>query len=780
MSLWENQPRPSGIYFAGLWLLLLSSIGMAETNDPNRLKPYQAISPGPAPKPPTTFNPDPNPLILPTNLPPATNWSRRVSISTNTPPAAPPAFNPDPGAGLSPSMSPSVPLFRTDPLPWPTFTPPTVPSDLALPRSDLRQGEILSPQSTAPGSFGLEPLPPDQALPREDIRGNLKIQPNFQLPEYTSLPWPEDYPTNTQPRPDRWRIGFVPWKRYTSGVIEQPYETPEPMLWRPYRQSVLKGDVPLIGQDIFLNLTASTETVVEFRRVPTASGVSTAVPGEYQFYGESEQIGIQNYLAFSAELFEGETAFKPVGWAIKLQPVFNVNYLNSKETGVVSPDPRGPLGGNNNTPPPGNGYVLNPGDIDTLLNGQVGTAGSFRGQKNTVRTDTFFALQQAFGEIHLSDLSDNYDFLAARVGLQPFNSDFRGFIFNDINLGARLFGNWDNNRFQYNVAGFDMREKDTNSELNTFDARDQEVVIANFYWQDFLWEGYTAEWSFQASLDHGGVHYDENGNLVRPEPIGTVRPHDVNAYYLGWAGDGHIGRVNVSHAFYEVFGHDDFNGLAGQPVDINAQMAALEVSYDRDWIRYKTSFFYASGDHNSEDSRGTGFDTILDNPNFTGGPFSYWARQGFNLGGTSVNLKQRNSLVPNLRSSKTEGQSNFVNPGVYILGLGAEVELTPRLRSFVNANYISLADTATIKTALMTDTAANQIGWDLSIGFQYRPLLTDNIIISTGFGVLLPSRGFKDIYQSNTDLVAGFDRTDQRGQVDDFLYSGLIAITLTY
>ena len=29
----------------------------------------------------------------------------------------------------------------------------------------------------------------------------------------------------------------------------------------------------------------------------------------------------------------------------------------------------------------------------------------------------------------------------------------------------------------------------------------------------------------------------------------------------------------------------------------------------------------------------TGFDTILDNPNFTGGPFSYWTRQGFNLGG---------------------------------------------------------------------------------------------------------------------------------------------------
>ena len=58
-----------------------------------------------------------------------------------------------------------------------------------------------------------------------------------------------------------------------------------------------------------------------------------------------------------------------------------------------------------------------------------------------------------------------------------------------------------------------------------------------------------------------------------------------------------------------------------------------------------------------------GFDSILDNPFFIGGPFSWYVHQGFNLAGTAVNLKQRDSLIPNLRTSKTEGQSNFVNPG---------------------------------------------------------------------------------------------------------------------
>jgi hypothetical protein len=350
------------------------------------------------------------------------------------------------------------------------------------------------------------------------------------------------------PVPDRWRIGFVPWKRYTSGVTEQPYETPEPRLWHPYQQSLLKGDVPIIGQDIFLNLTASAETVTEFKRVPTASGVSAAVPGEYEFYGQGDAISIQNNLAFTINLFQGETVFRPVDWAIKIEPVFNVNYLKVQEAGIVSPDPRGSLGGNN-SPPPFNGGVQNPDDIGGLLNGQVGPADSFRAMKHTERTKTFFALQQAFVEIHLADLTDNFDFVSLRAGNQPFNADFRGFLFNDVNLGARLFGNYANNLYQYNLAVFDMREKDTDSELNTFNNRDQEVVIANLYRQDFIWPGYTAELSFLANFDHGGTHYDDNGNLVRPEPLGTVRPHDVKAYYLGWGGDGHIGPLNISHQF---------------------------------------------------------------------------------------------------------------------------------------------------------------------------------------------------------------------------------------
>ncbi|MEO5802119.1 MAG: hypothetical protein ABIR24_01210 [Verrucomicrobiota bacterium] len=704
-----------------------------EQPNPDRIKPHQKVFKGEPPSEPDIFNPDAG-VALPSPVE-ATNeiiYQSRQTNSVNT--ATNYLFNPDPGATLKSLPPQTKSFFQTN-----YGIVPKKAGEKISPPKTLERREIVPVENTLTNTYQLEPLPENLKLPREETRANQKPEHKFHNPDYP-IGHREKYPTTAEPVTNRWRIGFTPWRRYTSGnTTESPYGTP-PALWHPYRQSMLKGDLPIIGQDIFLNLTAESETVFEARRLPTPSGVSSSRPNSAEFFGQSESLLVVNNFSLGIDLFEGETVFQPVHWAVRLRPVFNVNYVDTQETGVISPDP----------------------------------------SSGETRQRSWWALQEGFAELHLGDLSDNYDFFAARVGNQVFNSDFRGFIFNDINFGGRLFGNIDNNRYQYNLMALDMREKESNSELNLFDQRDQRVLIANIYRQDFLTKGYTAQLSFHANFDEGRTHYDRNGNLVRPAPFGTVVPHDVNAYYLGWAGDGHIGRLNVNHAFYQVFGHDDFNGLAGRPVDINAQMAAVEFSYDRDWIRYKASFFYASGDGDAEDGQANGFDTILDNPNFTGGPFSYYVRQGFNLAGTSVGFKTRSSLVPNLRTSKTEGQANFVNPGVFLYGLGAEIEVTPKLRSFINANYIRLAETSPIKTALLTEKIDPEIGFDLSIGFQYRPLLTDNVIISAGFGTLIPGRGFRDIYRRNTDPVPGYNSSSRCGQTDDFLYSGLIAVTLTY
>jgi hypothetical protein len=531
------------------------------------------------------------------------------------------------------------------------------------------------------------------------------------------------------PMPDRWRSGFPFWNRYgpDHSVFEprDPFEEDAPYVrgwWlNPYRQNVLKGDYPIVGQHTFLNVTVASVSDVEFRQVPTPTTPfeSTEDPFSEEFFGNPDQFFFRHDLRLSLDLFHGDAGFKPFDWRLKVTPIFNINYLDVEELGVVSPDV----------------------------------------QAGTTRYRTFTTLEEWFIEKKLVDTSPYYDFASLRVGSQPFVSDFRGFIFADVNRAVRVFGTRNANRDQFNVILLDQREKDTNSELNAFRNRTQNVAIANYYRQDFIWPGYTTQLSAHYNQDRGhGLVFDRNGFLARPDPVGVFTPHSIDAVYLGWAGDGHINRYNISHAFYWAVGRDDLNPLAGQAVTINAQMAAAEISYDRDWMRFRTSFFWASGDDDISDDRGRGFDAIFDNPNFAGGEFSYWQRQAIRLLG--VNLVDRFSLVPHLRSSKIQGQTNFVNPGLLLINVGTDVEVTPRARLIGNANLIWFDDTSVIEQFVFQSGIDQHVGTDLSLGFEYRPLLNDNLILVGGVSTLLPGAGFRDIYNplvgETNELFASF------------------------
>jgi hypothetical protein len=649
------------------------------------------------------FDPVPRVLTLKDNL----SFANTTLLAQNEePPLSPEQFNPDPGA--SQPVEPEAP---------PELFPPVLPQ---LPE------------------YGEEPLPRSLELPRKGVREVVPLRKKLGYETYPLSEQGEGLLPASQPEPNRWFIGFGRWKRYADPSTETTYQS-ELRLWHPYVQSIFKGDAPILGQDIFLNITAEDFFQFEARKLPTPSGVSAERPNSSEFFGRGDQLFYANDFSIGLDLFKGETAFKPIEWALRVLGVYNHNFLDVEERNVVNPNP----------------------------------------QQGTTREKEFFSLQEAFGEIHLRDLSSNYDFISLRAGIQPFVSDFRGFIFNDTNLGVRIFGNYDNNRWQYNVAAFDMLEKDTYSDLNEFSRRQQQIYLANVFRQDLIWKGYTGELSFLANFDNSSRHYDKNGFITRPAPIGTVADHYVQAYYLGWTGDGHIGWLNIDHAFYQVFGEEGLNGIAGKRVEISAQMAALELSIDKDWLRHKFSIFYGSGDHNPTNSHATGFDTVFDRPFFIGGPFSFFSHQGFNLGGTAVNFKQRDSLVVDFRTSKSEGQSNFVNPGVFIVGYGLDADITPKLRGFMNVNYIRTVDTATTELVLFTNRASNDFGLDCSAGFQWRPLLTENIIVTAGAGFLIPRWGYKDIYQANTKPVFGFPGPPA-GHVDDFLYSAIATVTLTY
>lgn len=510
------------------------------------------------------------------------------------------------------------------------------------------------------------------------------------------------------PIEDRWRIGSPRWDRYGKGhPVGSDYPFVEGAWYDPYNQNVLKGDYPIIGQDTFLKLTFRQTNLFEARQtpIPTTPFESMQNPGQIEFFGNPNQYFFTQYNSAAFDLFKGDTVFRPFDWRLRMNFIFNQNYLKVYELGVVSPDVR----------------------------------------KGTNRYKTDFALEEWFYESKIADVSPNYDFVSVRAGSQFFNSDFRGFIFADTNRAVRVFGNRLSNQDQYNVLWFDQTEKDTNSLLNTFDDRHQNTVIMNYYRNDFVFPGYNAQVSFHYNRDQASMLFDRNDFLVRPDPVGVYSPHRVDSYYLGWTGNGHINRYNVNHAAYYVTGHDQLNPLAGSPQSISAFMGALELSYDRDWARFRVSYFFASGDADPNDGKATGFDTIMDNPNFAGGEFSYWNRQQIRLFG--VNLVQRQSLVPDLRSSKFQGQTNFVNPGIQLVNAGFDADLTPKVKWINNANYLWFNQTAPLEVYTFQSNINSQIGLDLSSGMEYRPLLNNNVVVVGGISGLIVGQGFRDLYQ---------------------------------
>ena len=64
--------------------------------------------------------------------------------------------------------------------------------------------------------------------------------------------------------------------------------------WDPFDRNRWKGDVPIFGQQTFLNITAISDTLLDERRVPSTSNVSSARPGSSEFFGKGEQFSWTN------------------------------------------------------------------------------------------------------------------------------------------------------------------------------------------------------------------------------------------------------------------------------------------------------------------------------------------------------------------------------------------------------------------------------------------------------------------------------------------------------
>ncbi len=507
-----------------------------------------------------------------------------------------------------------------------------------------------------------------------------------------------DAPDPSVPVPDRWRI------MESLGLKDN--------LWDPYNVNTLKADKPIHGDDWFLNISAISDSIIEPRSVPTPVGPqSTTNPGSDDIFGGNDQLILAQNLIFGAVYYKGNTVFQPPDYEFRVTLAVNYNRVSADEARFLQIDPRG----------------------------------------GEVREDSFIGVQELFADKHLRNVSDRYDFDSIRVGIQPFNADFRGFLFQDQQLGIRLFGNRDNNLWQYNLAWFRRLEKDTNSGLNDITAglRNDDVFIANVYRQDWPVLGFIS----QATVVHNRNRdndflFDKNGFLVRPASLGQERARDYDVTYIGLNGDGHFGRLNTTFATYLAVGNETPSAFTNQPSDIFAGFAAAELSMDFDWIRYRLSALWASGDDDPFDNDSNGFDAIFENPIFAGADSSYWIRQNIPLiGGGTVALSGRNGLLTSLRSSKEQGQSNFTNPGIRLIGIGSDLDLTPKTRLSANVNALWFDDTAVLEAARNQGNIDRSIGVDASLSAIWRPLATQNIVLRLSAAALFPGAGFRDLFE---------------------------------
>jgi hypothetical protein len=517
--------------------------------------------------------------------------------------------------------------------------------------------------------------------------------------------------------PDRWRLVEALGVK-NENVID------------PYNQNTLKADRPIFGRDWFLNVLLISDTLAEFRRIPTpVGGQFENGPGRIDQFGDPEQVTYQQNFITSFSLIKGNTVFRPPDWEFRFTGVTNLNYNLAKQAGVLRADPS---------------------------------------DDSRRRFDQHFALQELFIDKHLWNKSDRYDFDSLRIGIQPFISDFRGFLFQDQQPGVRLFGNFINNRIQYNLAWFRRLNKDTNSGLNETELRDDDVFIANMYYQDFPALGFQLQGTLIYNKNREGnrtTKFDENRRLAVPSALGNIQSRNYDVFYVGFNGDGHFDRLNLTFSWYNALGTDERNQIANRSQNINAYFGAIETSVDFDWYRLKAFALYSSGDENPLDSKSEGFDAIFDNAQFGGFDSSYFQRQSIPIVGTGVVLDGRNSFIPSLRSSKEEGQSNFVNPGLRMIGVGADFDILPELRFFFNASYLDFDKMASLETIRNQGRVRRHIGEDLSCGFIYRPLFINNVTFRLNLAALVPGKGFDDLFDDNND---------------NFLYSALANVILTY
>lgn len=377
---------------------------------------------------------------------------------------------------------------------------------------------------------------------------------------------------------------------------------------------------------------------------------------------EDQDIQANSNFVSALEFFHGSTVFKPKDWSVKASANAKLDFIDANQ--------------NKN--------------IDLL---------------------------ELFGEIKLFDVGRNFDFTSFRGGVQGFASDFDGFIFKDVNLGAQLFGELRQNQHQWSLAYFDRLDK--SEAASNFDLLGQKVYIANFFWEDLFKPGFKTVFSFLYNRDR------------------SVDGNNLDIYYVGFASAGNWGRLEFNPTFNYAFGTEQFNPISESENTVSAFLAGLELEYPKNNWNYRSAAFLASGDTNPNDGLATGFDSINDNIALFGAGNSFVVGKGnfFTRG---------NSFLP---ANRTQGISNFVNPGMLLLNLGLDMVATPKLFLQMDYNNFNFLNTASLENV-----QSRAVGNEIVAALNYRVFLNENFIFQLGGSAFFPGAGGEEVL-GNSDTI---------------------------
>jgi hypothetical protein len=498
------------------------------------------------------------------------------------------------------------------------------------------------------------------------------------------MPAPPDEPLPTPSAvPDRWRLVEQLGRPVTLG---NPYAASNP----------LKGDRPTFGGDGFTNLSVTSNTLLEPRLIPSMSPLqSGTMPGATRTLTRDETF-LSQTVSFDAAVYRGDTVFRPPDWQWRFNPA--INYSSTRAGGADA----------------GGGV---------------------------------FAIQGLSFEKHLRDVSSRYDFDSVRVGIQPFTSDFRGFLLSDQPLAMRLFGTRDDNIFQYNLAIISRVPKDR-VRLNDVGRGipNNQIALGNLYWQDFPVSGVTSEFILALNRNRAAGPrqlFAADGAAAGPA---VKAPHDYDVAYLGYGLDGHFGRLNATAMVYGLGGREQRGTFVDESTQVRSLFAADELSMDFDWRRVRLSMLHASGDGNPFDRRAQGFDTLTSSAIFAGSDSSFFFHQRLALAGGIFDLKSRDGLLPSLRAAGNSGDSNFSNPGLDLLGLGLDLTLTPQLTVSLDANQLWFDKTGVLDALLNQPAIPRRLGAEATVDAIWRPFATQNVIFRLSGSQMVRGPGFRAVY----------------------------------